>query len=103
MTTEDGPAEPGSPLRVALDLLIVRGCTIEYTPDSPNTLECYICRYKSGAMSRARMFYADKRGVSQALGLLKDLNDDKVYSDISDEYADAWAYSLAATIAKATT
>ena len=73
---DEGPAEPGSPLRAALDMLIVRGCIIEHIPPSDHQLEVYKCRYVSGSLARARMFYADARGAKQILAFLKELAED---------------------------
>lgn len=70
----EGPARPGSPLRAALDMLIVRGCRVEYVPPAPNALERYNVFY--GNPLHCRMMYVDARGANQALLLLKELSEE---------------------------
>lgn len=73
----EGPAPPESPLRMYLDLLILRGCRILYIPPAKGVMEVYQCYYPDEEDKRpwrCRLFYPDDRGAEQALGLLLELN-----------------------------
>lgn len=89
----EGPAPPGSPLRSALDLLILRGCRILYIPPGEGAMEVYQCYYPEDKLDnpqrpRARLFYPDDRGAEQALGFLIELNTGKRADEYHEQQGD---------------
>lgn len=88
----EGPAPPESPLRMYLDLLILRGCEILYVPPEKGVMEVYQCYYPDdidGGRARCRLFYPDYRGAEQALGLLLELNTGKKVDEHTEMYTSA--------------
>lgn len=72
-----GPAAGIPEYLLALELLIVRGCGIDYCDGTRlGEMEAYIIRYTkpAGGGRRTRMLYPDARGAKQALELLEELN-----------------------------
>lgn len=93
---DEGPALPGSPLRNALDLLVIRGCKVAWRPSAKGVMEVYVVKYRDPAKDtptierwRNRLFYTDDRGIKQAIELLGELNTDERLSSPAEAIRNA--------------
>lgn len=97
-----GPAAGIPEYLLALELLIVRGCGIDYCDGTRlGEMEAYIIRYTkpAGGGRRTRMLYPDARGAKQALELLEELNSPPdTYDAMAARYSTALAKSLQSTL-----
>jgi hypothetical protein len=91
-----GPAANIPEYLVALELLIVRGCTVEYNTGAQlGEMQCYRVRHPYISGTSTRMMWADARGAKQALQLLEELNKpDDVYDAMAARYSKALAKSM---------
>jgi hypothetical protein len=102
-----GPAADIPEYLLALELLIVRGCTVHYDDGSrPGVMEAYTIHYprqQGPKLTAARMLFSDPRGTKQALELLEELNaPPDTYDAMASRYSAALAKSLQATASAAT-
>ncbi len=98
-----GPAAGIPEYLLALELLIVRGCEVQYhdgmTPGEMENYTVLYSRQQGAVLTNVRMLFPDVRGAKQALELLEELNSPPdTYDAMAARYSTALAKSLQSTL-----
>lgn len=70
-------APEGSDLRALVDVLFLRGCTLQLQTYADSHIRHILCTYPDGGapqLHRVRLLYADGRAVDQIRNLLQHMN-----------------------------